>query len=445
MLKSPSPEHSTGPRSGRTARLPRIGAGWRALPALALILTLAACASASPPAGAPEVAGSPADTTRVAAAPRDSVVIPARMPPAPPPALFVDLDRNLARLNSPAAIAALVDTAAGAGIRRIIVDVKKRDGSVVFKSRVAPSAGLDFDYFGAFREAGRRHAVEIVAAFQVLVEGDVRTRTGPAFDRPEWQQVVEVENRGLLPQSQIPQAGSALLASPVLVSVQRYEATVFSDLLQQLKPDGVYLDELRYFSREADLGDSAHAAFDTWHGLSPTVDWPKPVLDRNDPRFAKWVTFRATVIYELYMRLKKLRDTLTPETPLLIGGPGYFEPSLGIGVNWAHSSFRASIWYYTEAMRQRALADQADQLLLICNETNPAAVKEVLRGVDLVTARQRPVSMFYSVERFQRRPGRLLEALTTTREAGFGIVIGDGGQIGAGGFWETLREALRAS
>lgn len=460
MSKHVSAEPAGGRRAPGAAR-PRRRVAFtgcaRLVVSLAVALMAAACAS-SPPAGAAAGPDGPAagalaepvaarESTPGPSAPAttpatpDSFARPAHMPPAPPPAVFVDLDRNLKRLTSPEAIFALVDTAASAGIRRIVVGVKKRDGSVLFRSRVAATFDPGFDYFDSFRQACRRHGIELVAHLQILTEGDPRTRTGPAFDHPEWQQVVSDPDRGLVPQGSLP-TGAGLLASPILNSVQRYEATVFSDLLQQLKPDAVYLDELRFYDRTADVSDSAHATFDRWHGLSPTVDWPTPVLDKNNPRYASFIAFRAATVYELFMRMKKLRDAVAPGVPLVLGGPGYFEPSLGLGVNWAHSSFRPSLWYYTDGVRRRALTDEVDQLLLICNETSPAAVREVVRGIDVLTARQRPAAIFLSVDRFQRRPGRLLEAIQTARDAGFGIVLGDAGQLGAAEAWDVLREAI---
>jgi hypothetical protein len=376
------------------------------------------------------------DTARAAAAPLPP------LPPAPRPTIMVDLDRNLPRLGSVAAVDALVDTIARAGFGRIIVDVKLRDGRVAYPSRVAPPVEAGFDYFGAFRQAADRHDIDVIAYASVFADGDPATKKGLAFEKPEWQQMLMVEGRGVMRQADSPEAGQFILLNPALPSVQKYEATAISDMIQNLKPDAILLNETRFISRESDLSDSTRLSFDAWTGLSP-LQWPEEILDKEHPRFPLWQAYRVGVIHEFVNRIKTLRDGVAPGMPIILSAPAYWEPSTTLGVNWAHSSFRPSLWYVTERFRSRGLADIVDELALVSRDANPAALREIMIGVKRATQQQRPVGLILLVEQFQNRPGRLLEAVQTLGKGGFGVTVSDAGQIGAYGMWDVLGEALR--
>ncbi|MDZ4805243.1 MAG: family 10 glycosylhydrolase [Candidatus Eisenbacteria bacterium] len=363
------------------------------------------------------------------------------MPPAPAPAIMIDLDRNLVRLNSVEAVNALVDTVARAGFKRLIVDVKLRDGRVVFPSRVAPPIDPGFDYFGAFRQAAERHGLEVIAYASVFADGNPSTGRGLAYDRPEWQQVLNIPERGVMRQTDSPQAGQFILLNPLLPAVQRYETTAISDMIQNLKPDAILLNEIRFVSRESDLSDSTRILFDAWTGLSP-LEWPKDVLDKDHPRFPLWQAFRVGIIHEFVNRIKTLRDGVAPGVPIILSAPAYYEASTTLGVNWAHSRFKSSLWYSTERFRSRSLADLVDELALVSRDANPAAIREIMTGVKRATHQERPVGLILIVEQYQNRPGRLLEAIQTLQRGSFGVTVSDAGQIGAMGMWEVLGEAF---
>jgi hypothetical protein len=381
----------------------------------------------------------PAHADSMAAA-ADSLALPESMPEPGPPTIYVDLDRNLARLRSPEAVAALVDTVARAGFRRIIVDVKTRDGRVLYPSRVAPRLELEFDYFETFRREARRRNVQVGALFSVFAEGDPRTKTGPVYDHPEWQTTYRTADGQLANQAETPTIAT-VYANPVLFNVQRYEAMSFSDLLSALKPDFICIDEARFFNNMSDLGDSTRASFDAWFNLSPS-EWPDVAINQQHPRFSWWVAFRVGVIHEFVARLKRLRDTVAPGTPLVLMAPAYYEPAATIGVNWAHSSYRPPFWYANSEFRKRALADLVDELVLVSRDANPKALHEIGLVVRNVTRRQRPASVFLPVDVFQRRHGRMIEGVGMVREAGLGLVVGDAGQVGGFELWPLLEELL---
>ncbi|HEX7877950.1 MAG TPA: family 10 glycosylhydrolase [Candidatus Eisenbacteria bacterium] len=364
------------------------------------------------------------------------------LPAAPRPTIMIDLDRNLPRLHSVAAVEALVDTIARTGFGRIIVDVKLRDGRVLFPSRVAPPLDAGFDYFEAFRKAADRHDIDVIAYASVFAEGDPSTGKGLAYEHPEWQQMLMIEGRGVLRQAESPEAGQFILLNPLLPSVQKYEATSISDMIQNLKPDAILLNETRFISRESDLSDSSRVSFDAWTGLSP-LDWPKDILDKEHPRFPLWQAFRVGVIHEFVNRIKTLRDGVAPGMPIILSAPAYWEPATTLGVNWAHSTFRPNLWYATDRFRARGLADIVDELALVSRDANPAAIREIMIGVRRATRHQRPVGLILLVEQFQNRPGRLLEAVQTLNNGGFGVTVSDAGQIGAYGMWDVLAEAIR--
>lgn len=376
------------------------------------------------------------------AAPPDSVALPESMPEPGPPLIYVDLDRNRQRLSSPEAVAALVDTIAQAGFRRILVDVKTRDGRVLYPSRVAPRLDMDFDYFEAFRTEARRRDLQVGALFSVFAEGDPRTKSGPVYENPEWQTIYRTAEGATANQAEAPTVGT-VYANPVLFNVRRYEAMSFSDLLANLKPDFVCIDEARFFNNTSDLGDSTRKAFGDWYELAP-AEWPDVALDQQHPRFRWWVAFRVGVIHDFVGRLRRLRDSVAPGTPLVLMAPAYYEPAAAVGLNWAHSSFKPPMWYANTEFRKRSVADLVDELVLVSRDSNPRALSEITYVVRNVVRRQRPASVFLPIDIFQKRAGRLIEGVDTVRGAGLGLAVGDAGQVGATGMWPLLEEILTA-
>jgi hypothetical protein len=324
-------------------------------------------------------------------------------------------------------------------VKRIIVDVKRRDGSVAFKSRLAPNAGLPFDYFGSFKAAAAPKGIQVIAYFEVLVEGDTRTGKGPAYDHPEWETIVEVENQGLMPQSQYSQKGPTLMPSPCRSDVQKYESAVFRDLLNDLKPDAVLLDELRFFAKAADYSDTARVHFESWISMAP-APWPASVTDKNSARYPLWMTYRVGVIHEFLNRLKRVRDDASPATRLCFSAPGYFEPAVDLGINWCVSAYKPRLWYADRRFQRFSATDLVDELILLCNETNPILVKEIVQSALRGTRHSRPVSIILRASQFVGRPARFRECLQMIREGGVSPVIRDPDALDRDDFWEILKE-----
>jgi hypothetical protein len=368
------------------------------------------------------------------------------IPPVPDPvglALWIDLEKEGMKLKSAEDAAHLVDQAAGKGVRRIILDIKKNDGSVVFKSRRAPRAELPFDYFQAFRTAADRRGIELVAHFEVLVEGDTRLEKGPAYDHPEWQTVVEVEGQGLMPQSQAAVKGPVLMASPVQSEVQMYEASVLADLLLELKPAAVLIDELRFFALASDYGDTARAQYEGWTTMTPGA-WPRSVQDKANPRFKLWMTYRVGVIHEFLSRLKRAKDTVSPSTRLYLAVPGYYESSVELGMNWCSRFYKPRLWYADgPQFRRFALADLVDQLVVICHDSNPHLVRDLTQGSMRGTMNRLPLAVALSTGRFAGRPARFRECLQTIGAAGLSPVIRDIEALDKDGLWDILLEEAR--
>lgn len=377
--------------------------------------------------------------------------------PAPPPALWIDFEKNAARLTSPAAIEAVVDSAARSGFRRLIIDLKRSDGAVVFKSRRAPQVPLDFDYFETFRKAADGRGLETIAHFEVFIEGDTRKKVGPAYDNPAWQTVIGNEQTGLVKQSEFTAKGPVLFANPTSADVQKYESSVIQDLLTTLKPKFLMLDEVRFFVRESDMGDSTHIQFETWAGVGhtsispaaassdPAQCWPASVLNEHSPRLSLWATYRVGVIREFLARIESLRKSVAPETELYLAAPGYYEPSVQVGLNWAHPDYKPQLWYAGERFQKMGAAANLFQGILVLNrDVNPRAIREVIRGAETVTMKTLPVSVLVNAGQHVRSPGRFRECLQTIRDSGMGVVIGDLSQMGTADFWTIVAEEFPA-
>jgi hypothetical protein len=335
------------------------------------------------------------------------------------------------------------------GARRLIVDLKKTDGSVAFKSRRAPQINLSFDYFEAFRKAAEGRGIELIAGFDVFIEGDTRTGKGPAYEHPEWQTVVGTTETGLMRQADFFQKGPVLFANPCSPDVQKYEASVIEDLLTELKPSALLLDEVRFFTKEADMSDSTHILFESWAGLSHApaepdhpdeACWPGSVQKLNSPRFPLWARFRVGIIREFLGRLRDIQQRVAPETALYLAAPGYYEPAVQLGVNWAHSSYKPVLWYADEKFRKTGAADIVDQVIVINKDANPRAVREVIMGTQKVTQSMVPASILIDAGLHPKSPGRFRECLQTVRNAGVGVVVSDLSLLGPLDYWTIVAE-----
>lgn len=374
-----------------------------------------------------------------------------RLPPPPPvppargAALMVDFERHAGRLTSVKAVESFVDSAAACGFRRLIVGLKRRDGRVVFPSRRAPRIELSFDYWGAFQKASARRGLELVAHLSVLAEGDPRTRTGPAYDRPEWQTWARPgTDTTRVRQADHPAAGPVILANPAIPEVQQYEGAVVSDLIQNLKPKFLILDDVRFFHADADLGDSTRVRFDRWIGLSPTV-WPDQVVAMDSPRYGLWRTFRVGIVREFLGRLRTLCRTHDPELKVGLAVPSIYEAAINSGVNWADPEFRPAVFYAKDDFRSKALAPLFDEYLVLNRDANPRALLEIINAVHLVSRNALPASITLQPEQFMAKPGRFREALQTIAAGGHSVVIADSSRLPGLGLWEILKEELAAA
>jgi uncharacterized lipoprotein YddW (UPF0748 family) len=355
--------------------------------------------------------------------------MPAPLPPPPPPppadpaTIWIELGEGLARFRSAAEVTAFVDTAAALGFQRLIVDVKGRDGGVLFDSRRAPRIDPGFDYFGAFKAAASSRGMQVCARFPVLVEGDTKSRKGPAYDNPSWQMVIQTPEGELVPQAAMPQPGNELLANICLPEVQQYELSVIGDLLNALRPDAVVLDDLRFYSLAADLSDSTRVRFEAWSGLPP-AEWPQSVLDSRNPRHPMWLSFRTGVICEFVKRTASYIRESSPGTRVYLGVPAVYEASLvGGGVNWAHTEFKPPYWYAGPKIQQAGLAGLVDGILVMTIDVNPRALQEVMRGARNITRNHVPISVLVRSDAHRGKAARFRECLQVIRAFGAGLLV----------------------
>jgi uncharacterized lipoprotein YddW (UPF0748 family) len=413
-----------------------------------ILFFLAAAGLSRPAVAADPQAAAPA-APESTGSPTESALPKGPPPPVPGPTLWIDFEKNAARLTSPEAIEAVVDSAYRSGFSRLIVDLKKADGSVVFKSRRAPRIDLPFDYFGSFRKSADRRGMEVIADFEVFTEGDTRTGKGPAYDHPEWQTVIGNVETGHMPQSEFYQKGPVLYANPESPAVQQYEASVIEDLLNELKPAALMLDEMRFFTRDADMSDSTHIRFEAWAGLNhASTDpanpngtcWPGSVQRTNSPRIPIWTRFRVGVIHEFLGRIRTLQERVAPETAIYLSTPGYYEAAVSLGLNWSHSSYKPVLWYADEKFQKQALADLVDQMIILNRDANPRAVSEVIRGTRTVTQDKLPSAVLIEPGLHSRNPIRFRECIQTVRDSGVGLVISDLNLLGSLDYWTIVSE-----
>ncbi|TDD53803.1 hypothetical protein E1286_06620 [Nonomuraea terrae] len=112
--------------------------------------------------------------------------------------LWYDLAANLKRLDTRAEVRDIVAKTAQAGFDTVVVDVKNYTGYVAYDSAIAPHLSTTkipsyqgypagYDLLRTVIEEGHAAGLDVIAAVNVFSEGQNTYKDGPAFEHPEWQ------------------------------------------------------------------------------------------------------------------------------------------------------------------------------------------------------------------------------------------------------------------
>ena len=62
--------------------------------------------------------------------------------------------------------------------------------------------------------------------------------------------------------------------------------------------------------------------------------------------------------------IRSIQKRTAPESKLYLAAPGYYESSVGLGLNWAHTSYKPGLWFADERFQRNGSADLFDQVIV---------------------------------------------------------------------------------
>ena len=306
----------------------------------------------------------------------------------PPPriALWIEPSANLPTLTSRERIAAMLDRAKAAGVTDVIPEAKNAWGFVIYESAFAPHIRTsrtgrttppvypppvewfprEFDPLRVIVEEAHARGLRVHAAVNVFGEGLNPARSGPLFERPQWQAQHLAPDGRLVPATEV---GTIAFANPVNPEVQLYELAVLREVVSGYEVDGIVLDRARFPDVTADFSELSRAQFEVWLGR-PVEGWPQDILlpdgaqVRRGPLFPQWIAWRATIIQQFVRAAESVVRGTRPTAAFSAYVGGWYPTYWNEGVNWAAARSTPSLPWITEEWKQASVAEMYDFLMI---------------------------------------------------------------------------------
>jgi uncharacterized lipoprotein YddW (UPF0748 family) len=306
----------------------------------------------------------------------------------PPPriALWIEPSANLPTIASRERIIAMLDRAKAAGVTDIIPEAKNAWGYVIYESTFAPHIRTlrvgrtmapvypppaewfpgDLDPLGVIVTEAHARGIRVHAAVNVFGEGLNAAKSGPLFERPQWQAQHLGPDGKLIPATEV---GTIGFANPVNPEVQLYELAVLREIVSGYDVDGIVLDRARFPDVTADFSDLSRHEFETWLGR-PVEGWPQDILTpngaqvRQGPLFPQWTAWRASIIQKFVRAAESVVHGTKPAVAFSAYVGGWYPMYWNEGVNWAAAKTTPSLPWITEEWRQASVAEMYDFLMI---------------------------------------------------------------------------------
>lgn len=318
-------------------------------------------------------------------------------PEGKPRYVWIDASANFYYFaDDKAYIAAELSKVADCGFTDIVVDVRPTEGTVLWKSKVAPEATrlaawigssyrfvnreATWDYLQAFIDAGHSAGLRVHAAINTFVggyggyyglddEGPIFTGHIPA----EWA-AMDNTSDGIKSSYYSGVKGTVFL-NPANDDVQEYILAMLKELAGY-DIDGIILDRCRYDDTglQSEFSDVSRKKFVEYLGEEP-ASWPVFSSGASSlpavvsPVQKAWLSFRAKTIHDF---VEKAADTVHAVNPNIKFGVyvgAWYSTYYTSGVNWASPRFLAHVKYTKWAdaeYHKYGFADHCDQMLLGC-------------------------------------------------------------------------------
>ena len=364
-----------------------------------LLLALTYCT----PVAAPE-SSSNTDEEQPAVTPGDDENTPSGQddtPETPPQGkpryVWIDASANFYYFaNDKAYIGKEIKQLAECGFTDIIVDVRPTEGTVLWKSAIAPEAKrlaawvnssyrfvertATWDYLQAFIDTGHAAGLRVHAAINTFVCGYGGyyglESEGPVFtgDIPEDWTALDYTADGLR-HSYYPGVQGTVFLNPANDDAQNYVLGLLKELAAY-DIDGIVLDRCRYDDTglQADFSEVSHKKFVEYLGHEP-AKWP--VFDAGVSRLPSglgddqkaWLAFRCKVVHDFIEKASGAVHTVNPEVKFGVYVGAWYSSYYTSGVNWASPRYMTHKLYPAWAnadYHNFGFADHCDYMFLGC-------------------------------------------------------------------------------
>ncbi len=322
---------------------------------------------------------------------------PGQEGPLKPCYVWIDASANFNYFaNDKAYIEEELAKIAECGFTDIVVDVRPTEGTVLWKSSIAPQArrlaawidssyrfverSADFDYLKTFIDAGHAAGLRVHAAINTFVGGYGGMygleSEGPIFSGDIPAQWAAVDNTAEGPASSFYDGvrGTVFL-NPANDDVQQYILSLLREIAAYA-PDGIVLDRCRYDDTglQAEFSEISKQKFTEYLGHEPehwpvfkagTSELPMPI---NTEQKA-WLSFRAKIIHDFVAKAAENVHGVNPDVEFGVYVGAWYSSYYSSGVNWASPRFLTHSKYGRWAdqdYHNYGFADHCDFMLLGC-------------------------------------------------------------------------------
>lgn len=318
------------------------------------------------------------------------------VPEGKPRYVWIDASANFYYYaNDKAYIGKEVDRLAECGFTDIIVDVRPTEGTVLWKSSIAPEARrlaawvnssyrfvertATWDYLQAFIDTGHAAGLRVHAAINTFVCGYGGyyglESEGPVFtgDIPEEWTSYDNTSDGLR-YSYYPGVRGTVFMNPAHDDVQNYVIGLLKELAAY-DIDGIVLDRCRYDDNglQADFSEVSRRKFVDYLGHEP-AKWPifeagitsLPALGEDQK---SWLAFRCKVIHDFIEKAADAVHGVNPDVKFGVYVGAWYSSYYSSGVNWASPRYMTHKLYPTWAnsdYHNYGFADHCDYMFLGC-------------------------------------------------------------------------------
>lgn len=281
------------------------------------------------------------------------------------------------------------------GFTDVIVDVRPTEGTVLFRSSIAPAAKRlaawvggnykfvnrteTFDYLQEFINAGHKVGLRVNAAINTFVGGYGGyyglESEGPLFsgDMPaEWAS--SIGNDGAVVSSFSKDAEGTIFLNPANDEVQTYMLNLIAELAAY-DLDGIILDRCRYDDTGlgSDYSDISKAKFTEYLGSEPTK-WPvfnsgSKLPSRLSDEQKNWLAFRVKVIHDFVEKAASTVHSTNSKLRFGVYVGAWYSEYYSSGVNWASPKYLTHKHYPSwanEDYHNYGYADHCDFMMLGC-------------------------------------------------------------------------------